>query len=114
MVISWILNAVSKEIEDSLFYLETAKAIWDDLHEDFIKSNAPRVFQIKQQLNNVSQGLVDVNTYFTHLKILWDELKNYQPVPICDCEEMKSWMIYQEQEYLMQFLMSLNDSFARN
>ncbi|RVW14405.1 hypothetical protein CK203_090493 [Vitis vinifera] len=25
---------------------------------------------------------LDVNTYYTRLKILWDELKNYQPVPV--------------------------------
>lgn len=35
MVISWILNLVSKEIANSLLYLDTTKAIWDDLHERF-------------------------------------------------------------------------------
>ena len=35
MVSSWILNAVSKEIVDSLFYLDSASVIWSDLCECF-------------------------------------------------------------------------------
>ena len=96
MVTSWLLNAVSKEIVNSLFYLESAHAVWADLHERFHQSNAPRIFQIKQQLHGLSQGSLDVNTYYTQLKILWDELKNYQLVPICHCGGMKDWMDYQQ------------------
>ena len=96
MVTSWLLNAVSKEIVDSLLYLESAHAVLADLHERFHQSNAPRIFQIKQQLHGLSQGSLDVNTYYTQLKILWDELKNYQLVPICHCGGMKDWMDYQQ------------------
>ena len=85
MVTSYFLNAISTEIADSLLYLESAHAIWADLHERFHQSNAPRIFQIKQQLHGLSQGSLNVNTYYTQLKILWDELKNYQPVPVCHC-----------------------------
>ncbi|RVX14352.1 Retrovirus-related Pol polyprotein from transposon RE1 [Vitis vinifera] len=67
MVTSWLLNAVSKEIVDSLLYLESAHA---------------------------------------------DELKNYQPVPVCHYGGMKAWMDYQQQKYVMQFLMGLNESYA--
>ena len=112
MVTSWLLNAVSKDIADSLLYLDTARAVWIDLHERFHQSNAPRIFQIKQQLHGLSQGSLDVNSYYTRLKILWDELKNFQPVPVCNCGSMKAWMDYQQQEYVMQFLMGLNESFA--
>ncbi|KAJ4705228.1 Retrovirus-related Pol polyprotein from transposon TNT 1-94 [Melia azedarach] len=50
MVMSWLLNIVSKEIADSLLYLDSAHAVWSDLHDRFHQSNAPRIFQIKQQL----------------------------------------------------------------
>ncbi|XP_019081495.1 uncharacterized protein LOC109124173 [Vitis vinifera] len=112
MVTSYFLNAISKEIADSLLYLESAHAIWADLHERFHQSNAPRIFQIKQQLHGLSQGSLNVNTYYTQLKILWDELKNYQPIPVYHCGGMKAWMDYQLQEYMMQFLMGLNESYA--
>ena len=43
---------------------------------------------------------------------MWDELKNYQPVPICQCGGMKAYIDYQQQEYMMQFLMGLNESYG--
>lgn len=35
MVISWLLNSVSLEIQNSIVYLPTAKLIWDDLATKF-------------------------------------------------------------------------------
>lgn len=86
--------------------------MWDDLHNHFRQSNVPRIYQIKQNLMNLSQGSLDINTYFTHLKILWDELKNYQPVSVCECGGMHSWTEHLDQECVIQFLMELNDSYA--
>ena len=112
MVISWLLNVVSKEIADSLLYLDAAQAIWTNLNDRFCQSNATRIFQIKQQLHRLSQGSLDFNSYYTKLKILWDELKNYQPVLVCHYGGMKAYMDYQQQEYVMQFLMGLNESYG--
>ncbi|XP_073022668.1 uncharacterized protein [Primulina eburnea] len=80
MVISWILNAVSREIADSLMYMATAHEIWIDLRERFHQSNAPRIFQIKRLLSGLQQGSMDVSTYYTRLRTLWDELKDFQPI----------------------------------
>ena len=60
----------------------------------------------------LNQGALDVNTYYTRHKILWDELKEFQPIPICHCGVMKSWMEYQQKECVIQFLMGLNDSYS--
>lgn len=112
MVTSWLLNAVVKEIANSLLYFETAEEVWNDLHDRFHQSNVPRIFQIKQQLMNLCQGSMDINNYFTKLKTLWDELKNFQPVPTCDCGGMQLWIDHLEQEYVIQFLMGLNYSYS--
>ncbi|KAF1881915.1 hypothetical protein Lal_00038558 [Lupinus albus] len=32
------------------------------------------------------QGDLSVTNYFTELKIMWDELENFRPVPKCSCE----------------------------
>ena len=85
MVISWILNFVTREIAGSLLYIETAVDIWNDLHDRFHQSNGPRIFQIKKSLIALNQGSLDVNTYYTQLKILWDELKGYQTLPNFSC-----------------------------
>ena len=44
MVTSWLLNAVSKEIADSLLYHDSAQAVWEDLAARFQERNAPRIF----------------------------------------------------------------------
>src|ERR1044072_981335 len=47
MVMSWILNSVSKEIVSSIIYCSSAFQIWNDLHELFQQSNGTRIFQLK-------------------------------------------------------------------
>ncbi|XP_073152621.1 uncharacterized protein [Henckelia pumila] len=96
MVISWILNVVSRGIADSLLYMSTASEIWGDLRNRFHESNAPRIFQIKKLLNGLQQGSMDANSYYTKLRIMWDELKDFQAVSMCNCGSMKEWMNYQD------------------
>lgn len=88
MVISWILNSVSREIADSLMYIPTASEMWIDLHDRFLQSNAPHIFQIKNLLTDLHQG-TDVSAYYTRLRTLWDELKDFQPIAPCHCGSMK-------------------------
>ncbi|XP_073057276.1 uncharacterized protein [Primulina eburnea] len=114
MVISWILNSVNREIADSLLYFPTALEIWLDLRDRFQQSNAPRIFKIKKLLSGFQQGYLDVSTYYTRMRILWDELKEFQPVSVCKCGAMKDWINYHNQECNMQFLMGLNESYAQN
>ncbi|XP_061345104.1 uncharacterized protein LOC133290959 [Gastrolobium bilobum] len=112
MVISWLLNSVSKEIADSLMYFSTAYDLWDDLRVRFHQANGPRIFQLKQQISSLHQGSLDVNTYYTKLKILWDELKDYSPNLSCTYGALRILSSTQQQDYAMQFLMGLNDSFS--
>ena len=56
IVISWILNFVSKDIADSLLYIDTVTAIWADLRERFHQSNRPRLFHINKHLIVLNQG----------------------------------------------------------
>ena len=46
IVISWILNSVSKEISASVIYSESAYEIWLDLKDRFQQGNGPRIFQL--------------------------------------------------------------------
>ncbi|XP_061354581.1 uncharacterized protein LOC133299155 [Gastrolobium bilobum] len=83
MVISWILNSVSKAIADSLVYFSNASDAWDDLRTRFQQANGPRIFQLKQDISSLHQGSLDVNSYYTKLKTLCDELQAYIPTPSC-------------------------------
>ena len=102
MVLSWLLNSVSKEIAGSITYINTSRDMWIDLKERFSRKNGPCIYQLKKAISSLSQEQVSVNAYYTKLKALWDELSNYGT---CTCGNQKS-------EYVSQFLMGLNDSIS--
>ncbi|KAL5557370.1 hypothetical protein UlMin_039606 [Ulmus minor] len=100
MVMSWILNAESKEIADSVMYINTAVEMWNDLHDRFSQGNGPRIFQLKQEIHAFTQGSLDVSGYFTKLKIFWDELRDFKPLPACTCGAMKDLLDCHNQDYI--------------
>ncbi|XP_073042306.1 uncharacterized protein [Primulina eburnea] len=101
------------KLHDSLMYMSTCHEVWLDLRDRFQQSNAPRIYQIKKLLSGLNQGSLSVNSYYTKLRTLWDELKDYQPASVCQCGSMKDWVNYHNQECVMQFLMGLNESYAQ-
>ncbi|KAK0601793.1 hypothetical protein LWI29_027437 [Acer saccharum] len=100
---SWIVNALSPEISDSVIYYSTAHEVWEDLRERFSQSNAPRVFEIQRDIAYLRQEQLSVSVYYTRLKGLWDELASYNDAVLG---------AQQDQQKLMQFLMGLNDSYS--
>ena len=65
MVISWLLNSISKEIAQSIMYINSTHEIWIDLCDCFYQSNVPCIFQLKKQLVALQQGALDINAYNT-------------------------------------------------
>jgi hypothetical protein len=117
MVLSWIINSVSKEIAASIIYIDNAEAMWKDLKERFSQGNGPRIFQLQKSIVAITQGSNSVSSYYTQLKSVWDELSNYRPIPQCSCGRCicgctKTIMDFHHQEYIYHFLMGLNDSFS--
>ncbi|XP_050913675.1 uncharacterized protein LOC127128420 [Lathyrus oleraceus] len=66
------------------------------------------------------QGTLDVSNYFTHLKVLWDELETYRPIPSCSCAipcscgASESIRRYRDQDYVIRFLKGLNEKFTHS
>ena len=116
VVISWILNFVSKDICANVIFSDCAADIWIDLKDRFQQSNGPRIFEIRRALLNLHQDQNSVSLYFTKLKTLWEELTNYRPVCTyghCTCGGVKALNLHYQMEYVMSFLMGLNESFAQ-
>ncbi|XP_031486348.1 uncharacterized protein LOC116254842 [Nymphaea colorata] len=110
LVLSWILNSVTKDILVSIIYSTNAREVWQDLKERLTQSLAPRIFQI-QSSTQLQQDTMSVALYYTKLMALWDELGSYSLVPICSCGAMKAYSDQIQRECVMQFLMGLNDSY---
>uniref|UniRef100_A0A2N9GKR9 Integrase catalytic domain-containing protein n=1 Tax=Fagus sylvatica TaxID=28930 RepID=A0A2N9GKR9_FAGSY len=118
VVITWILNCVSKQIHASVLYKPTAYIIWKELQEKFSQSNGPQIFQLEKDIGSLTQNQNPVSDYYTQLQELWEELLNYSPNPVCNCSPscscgaMTKTLEKYEQRCVMQFLMGLNESFA--
>lgn len=56
IICTWIVNAVEKPIAKSIMYLDTARHMWFDIHDQFKQSEGPRTAEIKQQLFSGVQG----------------------------------------------------------
>ncbi|KAF3642196.1 26.5 kDa heat shock protein, mitochondrial [Capsicum annuum] len=107
MIISWLLNSLSKDIADSVIYSRTAKDLWLSLEHRFRQ----------EELNELVQGNNDIAGYFNKLKRLWDELESLNSEIkcscVCTCEGKLKLEKSLEDEKLIQFLIGLNDVYAR-
>ena len=118
VVITWILNCVSKKIHASVLYKPTAYVIWKELQDKFSQSNGPQIFQLEKEIISLTQNHNFVTDYYTNLQGLWEELLNYSPNPVCNCTPscscgaMSKTLEKYEQRCVIQFLMGLNESFA--
>nr|XP_033511079.1 uncharacterized protein LOC117275862 [Nicotiana tomentosiformis] len=55
MVISWLLNTLTKEIAESVLYSKTAREIWLELEERFGQSNGPQLYHLQKEINEPVQ-----------------------------------------------------------
>ncbi|XP_043700093.1 uncharacterized protein LOC122650775 [Telopea speciosissima] len=108
MVLSWILNVLSKPLADSVIYVETASSVWKDLEEHFSRTNAPRVFHLKRSIATIQHGMDSLVDYFTRLKVLWDELASHAPTVTCICGAPIAPQSTAQEERVYQFLMGLS------
>ena len=119
VVITWILNCVSKEIRATILYKQTAFEIWNILRNRFSQSNRAQIFQVEQAIGSSTQSQVTISDYYTRLQGLWEELLNYRPIPVCTCVSscscgaMRKVIENYHQMCLMQFLMGLNETFTQ-
>lgn len=82
MVLSWLLNSLSKEIVEFVLYSQSAKVLWSDLEDRFGQANGAKLFQLQKYLYAIVHG----NAYLTKMKSLWDELDALNTFSACSCE----------------------------
>jgi len=112
MVQSWLIHSTIPTIANSIIWINSARDIWLDLLTRFTQKNAPRIFEIRRTIANLSQGTKSIATYYTELKAYRDELNSYQTLPACVCGAVPNFNEVYATEYLMDFQQGLNDSYA--
>ena len=118
MVLSWLLNSMHKNIRDSVIFCETASELWKELEERYGQSNKARLFQAQKEVCCISQGDLDIASYFNRAKRLWDEFTAASMSPRCtcckcECEVNTRLQNYFQDQKLIQFLMGLNESYTQ-
>ncbi|XP_019251164.1 PREDICTED: uncharacterized protein LOC109230088 [Nicotiana attenuata] len=113
IVLSWIMNSVSKNLLGGIMYASCAQVVWEDLSERFNKVDDSRSFNLHKEIATLSQGTASVSVYFSKLKDMWEEFEALVPAPGCDCPKSKKFVVYLQKLKLYQFLMGLSDSYAQ-
>ncbi|PHT72711.1 hypothetical protein T459_23496 [Capsicum annuum] len=117
MVISWLLNSLSREIGDSVIYYKTAKKLWDISEHRFGRSNGAKLYHLQKEISELVQKTNDIARYFTSLKKLWDELESLNHTICCTyectCQGKEKLEKSLKDQKLIKFLMGLNDAYAQ-
>ncbi|XP_052477253.1 uncharacterized protein LOC128032616 [Gossypium raimondii] len=98
--------------------IDLSSDIWVDLRERFSQGDLCRISDLQKEIYAFKQDDKTVTDYFTELKILWDELLQFRPLPSCSCPTpcscgaVATARSYHNQDYVIRFLKGLNDSFS--
>ncbi|XP_049383440.1 uncharacterized protein LOC125847787 [Solanum stenotomum] len=113
IVLSWIINSVSKELLSGIVYSSDVWAVWRDLKERFDKADGSRIFQLHREIAMITQGTSNISEYFTHLRLLWAEFDCLAPFPGCTCKKSRDFGESMTRQKILQFLMGLNESYKQ-
>ena len=116
IVTSWILNSLAKEIFDGVEYVSDSFELWKELEDRYDQMNGAKLYQVQRELNDLSQGILDITTYYTRMKRLWEELSTLHVKIQCSCNcvcgaKENSYKAEQDRR-LIQFLMGLNEVYT--
>ena len=118
MLVSWILNTIEPSLHFMISYMKNVEDLQEDIKERFSIVNEPRIFQLKSKLVDYKQNGLRVVAYYGKQKILWDELANYEQIPIygsggCKCDMAFKLEKRREEENVYRFLIGLDDAIYR-
>ncbi|GKC72822.1 retrovirus-related pol polyprotein from transposon TNT 1-94 [Tanacetum coccineum] len=85
MLVAWMFNTIEPTLRSTITHMKNTKDLWDDIKQHFSIGNGPRVQQLKADLADCKQRGQSIISYCGRLKMLWDELANYDQIPTCIC-----------------------------
>ncbi|XP_057972774.1 uncharacterized protein LOC131160917 [Malania oleifera] len=90
----WILNSLSDDVYSSMMFIKSARDIWIELKDQFSLTNGPRIFQLQQSISDLAQGQMNIANS-RDISYFFESLADYQ-----------------NRDYVMKFLMGLNESYG--
>ncbi|KAE8733140.1 hypothetical protein F3Y22_tig00001478pilonHSYRG00086 [Hibiscus syriacus] len=102
IVLSWILNTVSADLSAGLVFASTVALVWKDLKECFRKIDGSQIFFLHREISLFTQGDSSVSTYYSRLKLLWDEYSALVLVSSCNCVDSSQALNHVLQQRIFQ------------
>lgn len=68
MVVAWLATCVTKDIHQTIMCSDYATDIWKELEARYGQVDTTRVFELKKEIAQISQGSLDIVAYFNKLK----------------------------------------------
>nr|XP_025611968.1 uncharacterized protein LOC112705349 [Arachis hypogaea] len=117
IVLSWLHTSISPEILQSVLWCNDACELWKDLRHRFYEGDLFRIGELEEEMFKLWQGELTITAYFTKLKVIWEELDEFRPIPVCSCGETCSCGLavmrrYRLESYGVKLLRGLNDQYA--
>lgn len=107
-VLAIIQGSLDMPVLEAYSYCEKAKELWDTLKNVFGNiSNLTRVFEVKREINNLSQEDTEFNTFFGKFRALWAEYEMLRPASM-DADVLNE---RREQDKVFALLMVLNPAY---
>ncbi|KAH0663164.1 hypothetical protein KY284_028095 [Solanum tuberosum] len=101
---------------ESVEYVNDSFELWRELENQYDQTNGAKLYQIQREINDLSQGTLDITTYYTRMKRLWEELSTLhvktQCKYNCSCRAKESVFRAEQERRLIQFLMGLNETYT--
>lgn len=121
IVMGWIIVVLEDSIAKSILSYKTSREIWNELNERYGQSSNAQLYSLQELNNLVQTPNMKISEFFTKIKTLWDELDNFNPLPICSCtaansctcEITKNCNKMQLNNRVMSFLMRLDKKFGQ-
>ncbi|CAM8895309.1 unnamed protein product [Rhodiola kirilowii] len=57
VIMTWLLNSVSKKVVSHILHAKDAASVWHVLHTRYTGSNVSRKFYLKKEISNIKQGI---------------------------------------------------------
>ncbi|XP_074283626.1 uncharacterized protein LOC141608163 [Silene latifolia] len=107
------------DIKENMSYANSSKDLWDEMIERYGDVNAIEIYQLRKDLNAISQGNTPLVEYYSNLKRTWENLDTLDPIPICTCgalsactcQLLKRILDSDTHTKLIQFLMGSNSGY---
>ena len=68
MVLAWLFNSLTKDLQSSIIYFKTARDVWLDLQHSYSQGKGPRTFELREEVSSLSQEDLTINAYYTKFK----------------------------------------------